>query len=109
MSSGQGLALGIKNLPNGKTLGDYGTNGSFGLAGDAAVMPGGIEIKWPYGRSLDKNKRIQVDSNGNSGGVTPTVLVPVNQENRLRAIRGEDVELEQAVRLISSSASFSGE
>jgi C-terminal processing protease CtpA/Prc len=31
ISSGEGIALGIKNLPNGKVVGFRGTNGSFGM------------------------------------------------------------------------------
>ena len=45
MSSREGLAMGIRNLPNGETLGFYGTNSSFGLMGSGAQMPGGIEIR----------------------------------------------------------------
>jgi carboxyl-terminal processing protease len=40
VSSGEGVAMGIKNLPNGKVVGFYGTNGSFGMSGDTVKMPG---------------------------------------------------------------------
>ena len=53
VSSGEGIALGIKNLPNGETLGFYGTNGSFGLAGSQAIMPGGLTVDWPSGQSSE--------------------------------------------------------
>jgi carboxyl-terminal processing protease len=100
-SSGEGLALGVKNLPNGETLGFYGTSGSFGMAGGEAKMPGGIEIHWPYGQSLDKSRQIQLDSRDGIGGVAPSIRVPMTRHNALRAARGEDIELEHAVRIIA--------
>ena len=102
VSSGEGLAMGIKNLPNGNTLGFYGTNGSFGMAGDEAKMPGNIEVHWPYGQSLDKNKIVQIDSRNGNGGVLPTIRTPMTMENALRVANGEDVELEQAVAVVKS-------
>ncbi|MEI6286949.1 MAG: S41 family peptidase [Bacillota bacterium] len=102
VSSGEGLAMGIKNLPNGDTLGFYGTNGSFGMAGDEAKMPGSIEVHWPYGQSLDKNKIVQIDSRNGNGGVTPSIRTPMTLENALRVANGEDVELEQAVAVVKS-------
>jgi carboxyl-terminal processing protease len=59
VSSGEGIAMGIKNLPNGETLGYYGTNGSFGLAGAEIEMPNGLTVHFPFGQSLDKNRNIQ--------------------------------------------------
>lgn len=103
ISSGEGIAMGIRNLPNGETLGFFGTNGSFGLAGAEAVMPGGLKVHWPSGQSLDENKDIQLDSRDGVGGVSPTIRIPMSAQNTLRAARGEDVELEEAVRILSSS------
>ncbi len=102
VSSGEGLAMGIKNLPNGETLGFYGTNGSFGLVGSGAQMPGNIEIRWPFGQSLDKNKQVQIDSRDGMGGVTPSIRIPMTLNNALRIAQGEDVELEQAIEFINS-------
>jgi len=102
VSSGEGLAMGIKNLPNGETLGFYGTNGSFGLVGSGAQMPGNIEIRWPYGQSLDKNKQVQIDSRDGIGGVTPSIRIPMTLENALRIAQGEDVELEKAIEFINN-------
>jgi len=57
----------------------YGSNGSFGMSGGKIVMPGGFQLGYPYGRSLDINQRIQLDANGNGrGGVIPDIYVPVN-------------------------------
>jgi len=102
ISSGEGLAMGITTLPNGETLGFYRTNGSFGLVGSGAQMPGGIEIRWPYGQSLDKNRRVQIDSRDGIGGVVPSVRIPMTLENTLRIAQGEDVELEQAIEFIKN-------
>ena len=102
VSSGEGIALGIKNLPNGLTLGFYGTNGSFGMAGDEAKMPGNIEVHWPFGQSLDKDKVVQIDSRNGSGGVLPSIRTPMTAVNALRVANGEDVELEQAIQVLSS-------
>lgn len=102
VSSGEGLAMGIKNAPNGETVGFYGTHGSFGLAGGEAKMPGNIEVHWPYGQSLDKNKQVQIDSRNGIGGISPSVRTPMTRENALKVVRGEDVELEHAIEVINS-------
>lgn len=101
ISSGEGVALGIKNLPNGETLGFYGTNGSFGMAGANIIMPGGITVDYPYGQSLDKDKNVQLDSQNRIGGVSPSIRVPMTAENALRIANGEDVELEEALRILT--------
>ncbi len=102
VSSGEGIAMGIRNLPNGETLGFYGTNGSFGLSGPEAAMPGGITVRWPSGQSLDENKEIQLDSRDGVGGVSPSIRIPMTAENAMRIANGEDVELEEAVRNLSA-------
>jgi len=104
VSSGEGLALGIRNLPNGDTLGFYGTHGSFGLCGPEANLPGGLTVGWPSGQSLDADKCIQVDSRDMVGGVAPTIRVPMNQENALRVAAGEDVELDMAIQALGGKA-----
>lgn len=103
VSSGEGIAMGIRNLPNGDTLGFYATNGSFGLSGPEAAMPGGITVRWPSGQSLDENKEIQLDSHGGIGGVSPSIRIPMTAENAMRIAHGEDVELEEAVRILSAN------
>ncbi|MDD2216306.1 MAG: S41 family peptidase [Eubacteriales bacterium] len=102
VSSGEGIAMGIKNLPKGDVLGFYGTNGSFGLSGSEAAMPGDITVRWPSGQSLDMNKEIQLDSRNGVGGVSPSIRIPMTAENAMRVANGEDVELEEAVRILSS-------
>lgn len=104
VSSGEGLALGIRNLPNGDTLGFYGTHGSFGLCGPEASLPGGLTVGWPSGQSLDADKAIQIDSRSMVGGVAPTIRVPMNQENALRVAAGEDVELALAIQALGGKA-----
>jgi carboxyl-terminal processing protease len=94
VSSGEGIALGIKNLPQGKVVGFYGTNGSFGMTGGVALMPGEFLVKWPIGQSLDHNMVIQLDSQNGIGGVLPNVRVPMTLDNALRAASGQDVVLE---------------
>ncbi len=100
VSSGEGLAMGIRNLPNGETLGFYGTNGSFGMTGGEALMPGGLTIRWPVGQSLDENQQIQIDSRGGIGGVAPTIRIPMTREHALLVAEGEDVELAEALAIL---------
>ncbi|HOG14688.1 MAG TPA: S41 family peptidase [Synergistales bacterium] len=96
-SSGEGIARSLSAAPKGSTAGFHGTNGSFGLAGGEIVMPGGYTIKYPYGFSLDRLGRIQIDSRFGEGGVTPDLRVPQNAQNVLAFAEGHDVELEYAV------------
>lgn len=101
ISSGEGIAMGIRNLPNGDTLGFYGTNGSFGLSGEEALMPEGLTVRWPSGQSLDENKKIQLDSRNGVGGVSPTIRIPLTADNAIRIANGEDVELIEAIKILS--------
>jgi len=102
VSSGEGIALGIRRLADGKTVGSHGTNGSFGMVGDYALLPGGFVVQWPFGRSLNAGKSIQVDSRpmrgGWRGGVAPDVRVPATLRNVSRSLRGQDVVLEYGLR-----------
>lgn len=101
VSSGEGVAMGIRNLPNGKVVGFFGTNGSFGMAGDTALLPEGLAVSFPYGQSLDKNKVVQLDSRDGVGGVAPTNRIPMTLENALKWGAGEDVELEWALQALA--------
>jgi carboxyl-terminal processing protease len=98
VSSGEGVALGIRRMRNGRTVGFHGTNGSFGMVGDGALLPGGLYVGWPYGRSLNEGKVVQLDSrptrSGWRGGVAPDVRVPATLRNVSRTLRGHDVVLE---------------
>ncbi|MDP3972049.1 MAG: S41 family peptidase [Candidatus Nanopelagicales bacterium] len=100
ISSGEGVAMGIKRLPNGKVVGTYGTNGSFGMVGDGALMPGQFVVDWPFGQSLDKQKIVQVDSRHGTGGVMPDVRVPLTLKNALRSAAGRDVVLGHGLRTL---------
>jgi carboxyl-terminal processing protease len=102
VSSGEGIAMGIKNLPNGETLGYYGTNGSFGLAGAEIEMPNGLTVHFPFGQSLDKNRNIQLDSTGGVGGVSPSIRIEMTAERAIQTANGEDVELEAAIDYLNS-------
>ena len=107
VSSGEGLAMGVKRLPNGTVVGFTGTNGSFGMVGAGVRMPGGLEIGWPFGQSLDERKIVQIDSRYGRGGVTPDVLVPSTVANWAAHWAGEDVELDVALRVIRGSVAAS--
>lgn len=100
VSSGEGVALGIKRLARGKVVGFNGTNGSFGMVGAAALMPGGFMVGWPFGQSLDRNKVVQLDSRLGQGGVLPTDMVPMTWPNAINTARGQDVVLAQGVRVL---------
>ena len=100
ISSGEGIAMAVKNLPQGHVVAFYGTNGSFGITGGQAILPGDYSIKFPVGRSLDKNKIIQLDSRNGLGGVTPDIRIPMTAENAVRIGAGEDLELEYAVNIL---------
>lgn len=100
ISSGEGIAMGVRNLPDGKTTGFFGTNGSFGMAGDGAKMPGNMSVRFPFGQSLDEDKVVQIDSKDLKGGIAPESRVPLTLENVLKISAGTDVELEHAVKLI---------
>ena len=76
----------------------YGTDGAFGMNGLQAVMPLDLYVLFPAGASLDRNGTIQVDSNASlTGGVAPTVRVPLNNDTVTRAMAGEDVQLTYAM------------
>ena len=100
-SSGEGPPMCISRMPNGKVLGFYGTNGSFGMTGGQIAMPGGYTIKYPFGRSIDKNGVIQLDSRNGIGGVPPDLRVPKTLENVLAFAAGTDVELQYAINYLS--------
>ncbi len=107
VSSGEGIAMGIRNLPNGATIGFYGTSGSFGLAGAEIAMPGGLTVHYPYGQSLDADGQIQIDSRNGIGGISPSIRVEMTEESATRVASGVDVELEAAINYIEAQTSDS--
>lgn len=100
ISSGEGLAKCIAALPQGTSIGFHGTNGSFGIATGEILMPAGLVIHYPNGRSVDATGEIQIDSRKGVGGVQPEHRVPSSTENILRYARGEDVELQSAIHIL---------
>lgn len=101
ISSGEGIAMGVRNLPNGAVVGFRGTNGSFGMVmGPVITMPGGYGVMYPVGQSLDKDKQVQVDSRNGKGGIVPTDRLPMTFNNALRSGAGQDVELEYALKVL---------
>lgn len=103
ISSGEGVAMGIGRAPLGQVLGFYGTNGSFGMVGDGVLMPLSIEIGFPYGRSLDETRTIQLDSKNGRGGVAPTIRVPLTKEAAIAFANGEDPELSYAIAWLEAN------
>jgi len=101
ISSGEGVAMGIARAPHGKVIGFYGTNGSFGMVGDVALLPGGVEFGFPYGRSLDESQVVQLDSRNGAGGVAPAIRVPLTRETAIAFANGEDPELAFAIDTIA--------
>ena len=102
ISSGEGIAMGIRNLDRGEVIGFRGTNGSFGMVmGPVVKMPGDYMVMYPIGRSLGKDKRIQLDSDGYEGGVAPTITIPMTFENALALGSGIDVELQFALDILN--------
>jgi carboxyl-terminal processing protease len=101
ISSGEGLAMGIQNAPNGRIIGFYGSDGSFGMVGDSIKMPCGIKISFPYGQSIDENGIVQIDSRGGVGGIVPDIRVPMNIFNAVAFGDGTDVLLNEAVKALS--------
>ena len=100
ISSGEGVAMAIQNLPQGQVLGFWGTNGSFGMTGGEAAMPGDYEVQFPFGQSLNSNRTVQLDSRNGVGGVHPDISVPKTLENMVDYSNGEDVELDYAVQTL---------
>lgn len=98
ISSGEGLPMIFTRTGRGAIVSWYGTNGAFGMNGLQAILPLDLYILFPAGASLDQNGTIQVDSSAAlSGGVAPTVRVPLDRETVARAMAGEDVQLTYAM------------
>ena len=82
VSSGEGIAMMLRRFPGVEVVGFEGTAASFGSAGSTTKLPGGWTLSWPAGRSLDRQGRIQLDSDHTgTGGVTPTIRVPSTVDN----------------------------
>jgi carboxyl-terminal processing protease len=100
-SSGEGVAWMIQRARNGRTMGFGGTNGSFGMAGQTAAMPGDIVVHYPHGASVDQKGRVQLDSDHTGkGGVAPDIRVPRTYKNLMNLGEGRDVLLEDSARML---------
>jgi len=105
-SSGEGLPLVLKGMPNVKIFGFTSTNGSFGVvsAPIEMKMPEGYIVHFPDGRSLNQDKTIQGDSDElGYGGATPDITIPMNEQTfKMKYIEGQDVELNAALAFFNS-------
>jgi carboxyl-terminal processing protease len=101
-SSAEGVAMAIQRKSHGHVLGFCGTHGSFGLTSGETLMPAGLAVSYPLGRSLNKNLAIQIDSDSTrNGGVIPDIRVPLTQENmKAMFVDSEDVELNYAIKYL---------
>jgi carboxyl-terminal processing protease len=104
-STCEGIAKGFSELARSRSqiVGFEGTTGSFGMSGGKIVLPGNIGMEFPFGRSLDKSGRIQIDSDvSGTGGILATVPIPRNATNLVAWVQGRvpstprDIELEFA-------------
>jgi carboxyl-terminal processing protease len=103
ISSGEGVPNVFTRSGKGAVVSFYGSNGAYGMNNFQAALPLGLYILFPDGASLDRNGTIQVDSNASlTGGVRPTVRVPLNEETLARAMAGEDVQLTYAMDWLES-------
>lgn len=109
ISSGEGIPMMLHKLPNCKTIGFHGTNGSFALVERAHYFfppPSDFYVRYPYGVSMNENDLIQLDSDSTmTGGVSPDIRVPVNDTviNQLY-IDSLDVELLYALKILKATA-----
>jgi len=109
ISTGEGIPMFLQRLPGNKIVSFYGSNGSFGIMEWWSIYylyppPDDLYLRYPVGRSLDKNMKIQLDSDSTMhGGVIPDIRVPVNDAviDQLY-IDSTDVELNWAIRELNS-------
>lgn len=109
ISSGEGIPMMLQRLPGNKVVSFYGSNGSFGMMESWSyhylyLPPNDLYFRYPVGRSLDKNGKIQVDSDSTmQGGVLPDIRVPINDSviDQLY-LDSIDVELNYAIGVLNS-------
>ncbi len=107
ISSGEGVPMMLKKLQRAEVVSFYGSNGSFGMVDWSIYFfpsPDSLHVTFPFGQSVDKNLRVQLDSDSlMNGGVTPTIRVPLNDTvlDQLY-IDSIDVELNYAVKTLNS-------
>ncbi|MFF2092287.1 S41 family peptidase [Paenibacillus sp. NPDC058174] len=100
-SSGEGLPLALKGMPNVTIVGFTGTNGSFGIMTSPIIvkMPEGYTVESADGRALDEKGIIQGDGDYTGrGGALPDVVIPLNEETfTAKYVEGQDIELKYAI------------
>lgn len=100
-SSGEGMPLVLKGVPNVKIIGFTSTAGSFGVMSSPIEikMPEGYVIQFPDGRSLNQDKTVQGDADQTGvGGAVPDIKIPLNEDTfKAGVIDGQDVELKYAI------------
>lgn len=105
-SSGEGLPIVAKGLPNVRIVGFTSTNGSFGVISSPiqVEMPEGYILQFPDGRSLNQEKMIQGDSDDKGqGGAIPDIKIPLNEQTfEEKYIQGQDVELNYAIEALEN-------
>lgn len=103
-STGEGMPLVLKGMPNIKVVGFTSTAGSFGIMSSPIEikMPEGYVIRFPDGRSLDQNKSVQGDADHTGvGGAIPDIKIPLNEAtSKASVMDGVDVELEYAIEAL---------
>ena len=109
ISSGEGIPMAVQRLPKNKVVSFYGSNGSFGMIQSWSkhylyLPPNDLYFRYPVGRSLDKNMKIQLDSDSTMhGGVRPDIRVPVNDTVIYQLyVDSIDVELKYAIGKLNS-------
>lgn len=102
----EGIPMALQSRENTVIAGFTGTHGSFAPSGGYIALPRDNAVYYPFGRSLDADGNIQLDSDaGGHGGVAPTLPVPLDRERVEAAWRhGEDPVLDAAVEALSAMA-----
>ncbi len=102
---GEGMAMAVQKLSRGQVISVYGSNGTFGISGAFAFMPGGFVFSFPNGRSLDKHGIVQLDGDADgNGGVIPDIRVPLTAETVYAEFaEGRDTELEFVIETFQNS------
>jgi carboxyl-terminal processing protease len=92
LSSGEGVPLILKGLPNVSILGWHGTHGSFAINTKIVLLPANLSASFPQSQSIGPDRRIQIDSDyTGKGGVQPDWRPPLN-ENTLEAMSRENTD-----------------